>query len=133
MFLQSRVWCVAGYAGALAVWMAGIFLLSAMSGSNSGYPLPFDMYVERKGAHVFEYAILVWLWFRLFACAGWSLARGSWWAFWLTLVYAFSDEAHQLLVSGREGRLSDVLIDLVGIGGMALANILRFRNKNTSR
>ncbi|MCD8029064.1 MAG: VanZ family protein, partial [Erysipelotrichaceae bacterium] len=35
-------------------------------------------------------------------------------AFIMTFLYACSDEAHQLLVSGRAGQLSDVLIDTCG-------------------
>jgi VanZ family protein len=33
----------------------------------------------------------------------------------LSLLYAFSDEVHQLVVPGREGKLADVGIDAIGI------------------
>ncbi len=33
----------------------------------------------------------------------------------LSLLYAFSDETHQLFVPGREGKLTDVGIDAIGI------------------
>lgn len=33
----------------------------------------------------------------------------------IALLYSFSDELHQLFVPGREGKISDVGFDLVGI------------------
>ena len=36
-------------------------------------------------------------------------------SFLIALSYAFTDEIHQLFVPGRGGRLTDVLIDLLGI------------------
>jgi len=40
-------------------------------------------------------------------------------------LYAVSDEAHQLLVSGRGGQLSDALLDSVGVAvGIGLYRII---------
>ena len=68
----------------------------------------------RKGAHMTEYAILailiyVWL-------GRWQLSRRrmACTAAVLTMLYACSDEFHQLFVAGRAGRVSDVLVDSAG-------------------
>jgi VanZ family protein len=48
----------------------------------------------------------------------------------LSLLYAFSDETHQLFVPGREGKLSDVGIDAIGIAlGMIAMGGLFFPEK----
>lgn len=45
------------------------------------------------------------------------------WALFLTAAYACIDEAHQLFVSGREGRLRDVVIDTCGgLTGLLIAH-----------
>ena len=75
----------------------------------------------RKGAHMTEYAILailiyVWL-------GRWQLSRRrmACTAAVLTMLYACSDEFHQLFVAGRAGRVSDVLVDSAGaVVGLAL-------------
>lgn len=33
----------------------------------------------------------------------------------IALIYSFSDEFHQTFVSGREGKISDIGFDLIGI------------------
>ena len=75
----------------------------------------------RKGAHMTEYAILailVYVWL-----GRWQLSRRRMLctAAGLTMLYACSDEFHQLFVAGRAGRVSDVLVDSAGaIVGLAL-------------
>ncbi|MGE5676007.1 MAG: VanZ family protein [Mycobacterium leprae] len=66
----------------------------------------------RKSAHLLSFALLALL-------LDWALAGGKDWrrravAFALTVLYAASDEIHQLFVPGREGRVTDVLIDSSG-------------------
>lgn len=130
-------------AGILAlVWMCVIFLFSAQDKQESGavsegvsYELVsstgflFHLHLEdeqiraiavtiekavRKGAHMTEYAILavffyIWL-------GNWQHRRRKrvWLAVMLAVLYAASDEFHQLFVQGRAGRVGDVLIDSVG-------------------
>ncbi|MDO4976663.1 MAG: VanZ family protein [Eubacteriales bacterium] len=92
----------------------------------------------RKGAHATEYAILGGL--ALFTLLAWSdgdplkkilyhknnmgqilLKRVIFISWFFTIVYACSDELHQLFVPGRAGMIRDVCIDslgaLLGIGG----------------
>lgn len=76
-----------------------------------------------KGAHMFVYAVLVWLWWRAL-----SPERRITWpvlllALLFTVLYAVSDEIHQRFVPGRHGQLADVLFDAAG----ALAMILLIR------
>ena len=71
----------------------------------------------RKCAHITEYVILHGA--VLFGLYHWSgEMRGiRWlkWAFGITVVYAMTDEIHQLFVPGRAGMVADVLIDSIGV------------------
>ncbi len=75
----------------------------------------------RKGAHMTEFAILAVL---LYLWIGrWRMPRLRQYviAVMLALLYAGSDEFHQLFVEGRAGLLSDVLVDGTGAAvGLAL-------------
>lgn len=105
------------YAIPVLVWMMVIFLLSDQPSLGvAGQHISLPYLLLRKGAHVAEYFILGVLSFRLFdhgfprnshiAAAGMLL---------LSLPFAISDEAHQLFVTGRQGRVSDIVIDAFGI------------------
>lgn len=70
----------------------------------------------RKGAHIFLYFMLT-----LFLClAVWQLVRAvklrPWLALSLCAALAAIDEFHQTFVPGRTGKVTDVLVDLVGAG-----------------
>jgi VanZ family protein len=66
-------------------------------------------FILKKSAHMIEFGILVFLLFRAFKFKKIDLS------FLIALSYAFTDEAHQLFVPGRGGKITDVLIDLLGI------------------
>ena len=74
----------------------------------------------RKSAHIIEFGgFNVTL---LFALYVWGM-RGKPWvrqAFLLTFLYACSDELHPIFVPGRAGRVSDVIIDMLGVCVLAL-------------
>lgn len=83
-------------------------------------------WVIRKGAHVTEYAVLVWLWWRALRrpvrndLRPWS-GRAAALALMATVIYAAMDEWHQTFVANRSGTLMDVGIDtLGGIVGLTL-------------
>jgi VanZ family protein len=106
----------------LVLWMLLIFVLSSQ-------PRLIDIDNEAgekfffKSAHIIVYGILAWLWWRTLAPQrhiGWAVL---FMAFALTMLYGISDEFHQSFVSGRHGRLADVLFD----AGGALAMILLIR------
>lgn len=99
------------------IWMSVIFLLSAQpSLSIEGRHISLGHLLVRKSAHVFEYFILGFLSFRLFQYHfpknSHIVAAGT---VMLSLLFALSDEAHQLFVVGRQGKISDVGIDVFGI------------------
>ncbi len=143
----------------VVIWMGFIFYMSSRTGDESGQMSGFfvdqllritdgneQMYgvtevIVRKGAHMTEYAILYLLIYmtpymkeqrkffprkeiRLRVFAG---------SLFFCFLYAVSDECHQLLVSDRAGRVTDVFIDIAG-AAIAMVCILLFRwrrNKKT--
>lgn len=118
----------------LTAWMAVIFAFSSFPGSSVKYDLPTTLYIERKGAHVFEFlllALLSWNAFRSFfpkEKIGFALLVAG----GFSLLYAFLDETHQLFVPGREGKITDVLFDGAGIL-CALATIMFFSTHRSGK
>jgi VanZ family protein len=106
------------------VWAGVIFAFSSIPSLNSG--LGTWDYVLRKGAHMTEYAILAVLFVR---------ATGSFrWAFALTVLYAASDEVHQLFVRGRHGSPVYVAIDAAGaLIGLSLLRSTMAKRWSTER
>lgn len=101
------------------VWMGVIFFLSGRSSVQVAEE-PVINFIFFKTLHVIEYSIL----FALFVRALGNSYKFSklfhlyLTAFLLTVVYAASDEIHQLFVPTREGRARDVIIDAIGAGGV---------------
>ena len=92
----------------VVLWMGVIFTFSSQPDLPSNQIDILD-FALKKTAHMVEFGILTFLFFRAFKYQ--KLQAGS----LLSLSYAFTDEIHQLFVPGRGGRLSDVLIDSLGI------------------
>lgn len=94
--------------------MGLIFFLSAQTDEEQ--QRAFWEILLRKLAHVSEYALLTYLWWRALRHLdpGRLLPVAA--AVVLSLAYAVSDELHQTFVAGRHGTPVDVLIDAVGIG-----------------
>lgn len=86
-------------------WMAVIFAVSGTPGETIPRFGVVDV-VVKKGAHALAYAILALLCRR----ATGDNRR----ALLITVLYAISDEAHQLWVAGRYGQPLDVVIDTTG-------------------
>ena len=99
--------------------MGVIFFLSAQPGLNSGLGI-WDL-VLRKLAHMIEFGLLWFLWWRAFAY------RAPLPAALVTLAYAASDEFHQTLVPDRTGSPWDWAIDAAGVGAAGLAVVIWFR------
>lgn len=115
-------------------WMAVIFFFSSLSGKQTAGPPPLWYFIERKGAHVFEYGLLMFLSFRYLLL---SYRRESYnkilvVAALFSLMYGATDELHQFFVPLRGARFSDVLIDGLGILLMCLVLYLWYKNKNRS-
>jgi VanZ family protein len=99
-------------------WAALIFALSSIPDLGTGLG-GWDT-VLRKLAHAGEYAVLGALLLRATGRAGV--------AFTLGLLYATSDELHQVFVSGRTGSPVDIAIDALGVAcGVAIWQLVRSR------
>lgn len=117
----------------LVSWLILIFSLSHMTGAASSdksqilvdlllwlgidpavVPLEVLSFLVRKSAHFTEYLLLAIIAFPL-AVHYTSDTRKAVWTTWVFCVlYAMSDEIHQLLVPGRTGKVMDVFIDAAG-------------------
>ena len=107
--LRRWVWVI--------LWMGVIFVFSAQPQSALNFGQPAFV---GKLAHVTEYLILGWLIQRAFG--GRSARRTGWQAWLIALVYAATDELHQMFVPGRASLATDVLIDSAGAAiGIAIA------------
>jgi len=101
-------------------WMALIFALSSRQGLIEIDNPASERFVF-KGAHVFVYALLAWLWWRVLSSqrgVSWPILLAAW---FLATLYGVSDEIHQLFVPGRHGRVADVLFDAAGALAMVIA------------
>ena len=101
--------------------MGVIFFLSAQPGLNSGLGV-WDL-VLRKLAHITEFGLLWFLWWRALGY------RSPVPAILIALGYAASDELHQSYVPDRTGSPVDWAIDAAGVGlaGLAVALWSRLR------
>ncbi|NSW78185.1 MAG: VanZ family protein [Chthonomonadetes bacterium] len=125
------------YVGPMIVWMGLIFALSTELGSAAHtagllYRLlqrffpdwlaqasPEELfelhYWIRKGAHFTEYFILALLAYRAFRYGeAWRHWRALGFSGSFSILYAFTDEFHQVFVSSRGPALRDVGIDALG-------------------
>ena len=76
-------------------------------------------YVIRKCAHMAEFGLLALLLWQAIRHTYHPAVRRWHWphaglALAIVLLYAVSDEIHQIFISGRNGQISDVVIDTVG-------------------
>ena len=113
----------------LILWMLFIFIMSSFNGvmsSNQSGSIAVLIYnifnisdtekvsfIVRKCAHVSEFFILGILVINL--VSKYNVKHIYFISFIVCVLYASSDEFHQLFVSGRSGQVTDVLIDLIGV------------------
>jgi len=112
------------------LWLGLIFSLSSMKGNTHQGSIGVWFYIERKGAHIFEYLVLSLLLGRLFWANKIEKVMAIVLTISFTVLWAFSDEIHQLFIYGREGKISDVGIDSVGIF-LAVMLIIKFYKSKT--
>ena len=93
-------------------WMTLIFIVSDQH-QLPLYPTGMIDLLLKKLGHLTEYAILAVLIQRALA-QEWACSSVSVLACLLSIVYALSDEYHQLFVPGRNGNLWDVGVDTLG-------------------
>jgi len=93
------------------LWMIFIFYLSAQP-VLPGPSIVWADFFFKKMAHMFVYAVLYILWFRVI---NQNKAKKQFLIpLVLTMVFAISDEFHQSFVSGRTATLRDLGFDLYG-------------------
>ena len=90
-------------------------------------------FIVRKAAHVLEFASLSVLTTGLLLSYRRRFAYPA--GFGFTTLYAASDEFHQLLVPGREGKVTDWLFDCLGglLGLLIVCFITRYFRKRTGK
>lgn len=79
----------------------------------------------RKSAHILEFSLLnISI---LYALHTWAMKGRKWISVsWLcTVLYACTDEFHQLFVPGRAGMVTDILIDSIGVTLISIFLLLR--------
>lgn len=106
-----RVW------GPVILWMSLIFLGSTRQRIVVS-PAETINFLFFKTLHVLEYGVLYVLTFRAVKISFPRQPARLWviWSFIIVLLFATSDELHQLFVATREGRVRDVIIDGLGAG-----------------
>lgn len=140
----------------MILWMLIIFIFSSQNSEDSsklsrgflrnfilwflpenidGDIVDFLEYILRKCAHMTEYAvlgILISIQLRLYHVfkAEW---KKIWIAVFLVMIYASTDEFHQLFVGGRSGQVTDVLIDTCGGIAGAFIIYLIYKLRNTRK
>ena len=109
--------------------MGLIFVLSAQPDLDSGLGT-IDL-IGRKIIHFCEYALLCWLWWRVFE-PDLGASRAALVAFLISSGYAATDELHQVFVEGRHGAPLDWVIDSAGAGVIALRLRLGLRRRTVA-
>lgn len=135
---------------AVILWMALIFFFSAQVAEQSdqlstgiaekiaetvekvipgsGLAIESMNHIVRKNAHFFVYLVLGALTVNAFYCSGVRGFMGIFAALIVCVLYAASDEIHQLFVPGRSGQFTDVLIDSAGAAiGSLIIGIIRLK------
>lgn len=131
----------------LVLWMVFIFYMSSESGNESQEQSDLVLsilnflglewsdsiqnvasFIVRKAAHITEYLILYILIFRVVILYSDS-RKAKIISLICMILYASTDEIHQLFVPGRSGMLRDVFIDsiggIIGIGIISMYEYIR--------
>ena len=109
------------------LWTGLIFFFSHQPGLNSGLPNFWD-FVLRKSAHIFEYAVLTFLLIRNLEERNLEFKKALVLSAVLAVFYAIFDEYHQTFIAARQGKISDIGIDSLGI--IIISWLAWQRNKN---
>jgi VanZ family protein len=108
----------------VVIWAGIIFALSATPDLRVAPTADLD-FVVRKAGHMFAFGVLAVLLWRALASS--AVRQALAWSWFLTVVYAASDEFHQLFTAGRHGSPVDVGIDSVGALIALLSLVAWFR------
>lgn len=100
----------------IVIFLVGFLLYNFSVGVRQALVPPDLHHFMRKNAHFFIYLILGVLVKYAVNSTGISGFKSLVISLLVCVIYAFSDEIHQLVVPGRGGQLSDVVIDSCGAG-----------------
>ena len=95
------------------LWCAVIYYLSSVPSLKSDLPNQWD-FIMRKIAHITEYAVLTFLFFRA-SSKNLNYKKAISYSAFFSITFALTDEYHQLFVFGRGGNLGDVFVDSLGV------------------
>lgn len=96
------------------IWMTVIFSFSAQPALHVS-PVSWQDFVLKKTAHFTEYFILALLFdHSLRHTTRFSQRNRLIFTIIFVVLYASSDELHQLFIATRDGRVRDVVIDILG-------------------
>ncbi len=99
------------------IWMIFIFYLSSRQTTGIGGNSYWWRFFILKSFHIIEYAVLIILLFYAVNKYNYSIL--------IAIIYAVSDEFHQMFVGGRTATLRDIFFDLSGIFlGLILISLL---------
>ena len=104
------------------VWMTFIFVLSAQP-SLPGPQAYWQDFLFKKLSHILVYGVLYLLWFNAMNLSG--KPKRYLLPFLFTIVFAVSDEFHQVFVPGRAATMRDIGYDTVGMT-VAILKLKRF-------
>jgi len=113
-------------------WMGVIFSFSSIKGNTPISDPPLSFYIQRKGAHIGEYFIMMLLLINFLKTGFDEKLKVIFLSGLAALTYAVTDEVHQMFVFGREGKISDVGFDFIGItlAGAAVWFFYKIRKKD---
>ncbi len=98
------------------IWGALIFSVSS-GGVPKVSPVYWQDFVAHKTGHIIEYGILAILVYRALMQERISKVGVVFLAILICGIYGFTDEFHQIFTPGREPKLRDVVIDIIGATG----------------
>lgn len=108
------------------LWMGVIYYFSAQPSLKSELQPIWDL-IARKLAHMAEFFVLAYLFFKAYSSLGFTKIRSIVFALTFSIIYAIFDEWHQRFVSGRVASITDILIDSLGI---LIFGVLEIKAKN---
>lgn len=114
MALRRKVLYAIFYWAPPLLWMGFIFFLSSRQKISVTHTYASDFAIF-KTLHMIEYAILFFLLFRAAYSLRKSLYNSNLFAMICSILFAASDEIHQLFVATRQGTVRDIFIDTIGI------------------
>ncbi|NUM25141.1 MAG: VanZ family protein [Candidatus Buchananbacteria bacterium] len=111
---------------ATLLWFGVIYYFSNQPDLKSQFLPSWDL-VLRKIAHLAEFFVLAYLFFRAYQSVGFSKIKSLIFALMFSVLGAVFDEWHQSFISGRVASITDILIDSIGALGFSVLQFNHLR------